>query len=661
VDGIGVWLIDESGRHLDVAARLRRVEEPPDTTLRLSLDDPIAQLALGHDEPVRVIDPRAHGEALRRRADRLGIGEVALAPLRTGERRLGVLVAGVALGRCFEAESLRLLQRLAEEITQVALHTRELQERAREAGLRDAERRTLRALVEAAPVGIFVIDHEGHLRTISASGAEQLGIDPQAWIGRPARALLDHIAPRLAPGEARRLQARLAWDPGNLQGLELRFVQPEERVLELGVRTVRGEDRKRRGQLWVSRDVTEERRLAGRLGWVRRLERLGALTGGVAHELHEQADAMRTAARQLLDAARPAPPPALTDLARAAERSAERARQLLELARPARPTLAPVDVEALLRELLERLRATRAPSLRIELALATALRPAHADREQLKRILETLAGHACDAAGRRGAVMLAARNAEPMPGEPPRLVIEVRDSGGALDQILDPSLATRPDVKGPGLELAVAVSLAEAQGATVEVESLPGRGSVFRLRWPAATVRSQAARRHAPPAARAQATQAGDAGTVQADESPEPREVAGALILLAEDEPAVRRLARLALERAGYRVAEAEDGEAAVVLFERLRAEVALAVVDLSMPRRDGIAALHAMRTLAPDLPAVVMTGGSGPGPDDAWPADARVLTKPFAPDELAEVVRSRLAARTPDEAPGPETPTRAG
>ena len=667
VDGIGVWLIDESGRHLDVAARLRRADEPPDTTLRLPLDDPIAQLALDGGEAVRVIDPRAHGEALRRRADRLRMGEVALAPLCAGERKLGVLVAGIGLGRRFDAENLRLVQRLAEEITQVAVHTRELQERAREAGLRDAERRTLRALVEAAPVGIFVIDDEGDLRSISRSGAEQLGIDPEAWTGRPARALLDHIATRLAPGEARRLQTRLAWDPGDLQGLELRFTQPEERVLELGVRTVRSEDRKRLGQLWVSRDVTEERRLAGRLGWVRRLERLGALAGSVALELHEQTGAIRAAARQLLDAAGSGPPPALVELARAAERSSERARQLLELARPARPAVAAVDVEALLRELLERLRATRPARLQIDLVLATGLRPAHADREQLKRILETLAGHACDAAGRRGTVTLAARNAEPMPGEPPRLVIEVRESGGALDpslleQILDPSLATRPDVKGPGLELAVAVSLAEAQGAAVEVESLPGRGSVFRLRWPAATARTQAARRRPSPAARAQATPQRDGGARQAAEaSPEPREAAGALVLLAEDEAAVRRLARIGLERAGFRVAEAEDGDAAVALFERLHAEVALAVVDLSMPRRDGIAALHAMRTLAPDLPAVVITGGSGPGPDDAWPADARVLTKPFTPDELAEVVRARLAARAPGEAPGPEPPARAG
>src|SRR5690606_35030816 len=108
-------------------------------------------------------------------------GEMALAPLCAGERKLGVLVAGIGLGRRFDAENLRLVQRLAEEITQVAVHTRELQERAREAGLRDAERRTLRALVEAAPVGIFVIDDEGDLRSISRSGAEQLGIDPEAW------------------------------------------------------------------------------------------------------------------------------------------------------------------------------------------------------------------------------------------------------------------------------------------------------------------------------------------------------------------------------------------------------------------------------------------------------------------------------------------------
>src|SRR5690606_30134438 len=158
------------------------------------------------------------------------------------------------------------------------------------------------------------------------------GIDGAAWIGRPVRALLEHVAPHLAPGEARRLQTRLAWDPGDLEGIELRFAQPEERVLELGVRTLRGEDHQPLGQPWVTRDVTEERRLAGRLGWVRRLERLGALAGGLAHELHEQIDAIRAGARQLLEAAGSDPPPALADLARVADRGAERARWLLDLA-----------------------------------------------------------------------------------------------------------------------------------------------------------------------------------------------------------------------------------------------------------------------------------------------------------------------------------------
>src|SRR5690606_28506085 len=110
-----------------------------------------------------------------------------------------------------------------------------------------------------------------------------------------------------------------------------------------------------------------------------------------------------------------------------------------------------------------------------------------------------------------------------------------------------------------------------------------------------------------------------------------------ATVLLAEDEPALRRLARMTLERRGYRVLEAEDGEAAVALFERHRGEIALAVLDLAMPRRGGLDALRAMRASAPALPAVVMSGRVDPALEqDGRDAGARVLAKPFAPDELA-------------------------
>jgi len=632
IDGFGVWLIDPTGRHLEVAARLRRIDETPDEQLRLPIDDPIVQRALASDQPVLVLDLRREGELLRRRAETLQVGEIALAPLRAGGRTLGTIFAGLAPGRRFDAADARLLAMLAQEIAQVLVHARAAEERAREAAALDAERRTLRALVEAVPAGIFLVDREGRITTLSRLGAEQFGLDPAAWEGRTARAAFEHYAPRLAPGEARRLLARFAWDPGDVESFELRFARPEERALELSLREVRSEDGERLGQLWVSRDVTEERRVAERLERARRMELLGTLAGGLAHDFHVQLAAVLANARGLLEEAGAEAPAPLVDLERAAAHCAQLTRSLLDFARPAPPEPRALDVEKALREVEGLLRATLAPEVRLEIAVGPELWAARADPVQLRRVLMNLAVNARDAVGPRGTITLGARNAEALPGEPARLALEVRDSGCGMDartleQVFDPFFTTKPAGRGTGLGLAVVYALAEAHGAAVEVESEPGRGAVFRLWWPAAAD-TGAARIAAP-------SPAAPGG--------------GETVLLAEDEPAVRRLARLTLERRGYRVLEAEDGEAAVALFERHRSDVALVVLDVSMPRRNGLDALRAMRALAPDLPAVVMTGRIGaPQEEGAWPEGARVLAKPFGPDELAEQVRAGLGGRAP-------------
>jgi two-component system, cell cycle sensor histidine kinase and response regulator CckA len=115
------------------------------------------------------------------------------------------------------------------------------------------------------------------------------------------------------------------------------------------------------------------------------------------------------------------------------------------------------------------------------------------------------------------------------------------------------------------------------------------------------------------------------------------------VVLLADDEPAVRRLVRLALEQRGYRVVEASDGEEAVARFEERRGRIHIALLDLSMPRLGGVEALLAMRTLEPDLPAIFMSGHpDGPGLSEA-PADVPLLAKPFRPDELAGRIHAAL------------------
>lgn len=623
LDGFGVWLLDAEGRALEVTARLRRIDDMPDALSRIPFDDPIVQRALESPDAVTILDLRRQGETLRRRADHYGIGEVAVALLRSDGRVLGAMFAALGPGRRFDADDAELLAMLAQEISHVLGHARALDERARQAATLDAERRTLRALVEAVPAGIVLIDREGRVTTLSRLGAEHLGLgEPEPWVGRTAREAFAHYEPLLAQGEARRLLARFAWDPGDVESFEVRFARPSERVLELTLREVLSEEGERLGQLWVIRDVTEARRLDERLERARRLELLGTLASGVAHDFNDQLTAILGNARELLETsgAGDARRGLLQDLARAAEHCAQLARSLLDFARPAAPARRPVPIEQALAEVEALLRPTLPAGVRLEVEAGPGPAAVLADPLQLRRALLNLAANARDAVGGRGTVALRAGVGEPGAGS---VRIEVRDDGCGMDartleQMFDPFFTTKPPGKGTGLGLAVVQAIADAHGAALEVESAPARGTTFRLLWPSAAGSPQ------------EALAAGGAGLT---------------VLLAEDDPSVRRLARLTLERRGYRVLEAEDGEAAVTLFERHQADVALAVLDLSMPRRDGLTTLRALRALAPELPALVMTGRVEPLLDDgARPAGVGVLAKPFGPEELAERVRSALA-----------------
>ena len=114
-------------------------------------------------------------------------------------------------------------------------------------------------------------------------------------------------------------------------------------------------------------------------------------------------------------------------------------------------------------------------------------------------------------------------------------------------------------------------------------------------------------------------------------------------VLVAEDQHAVRRLVRGALERAGFRVLEAEDGQAAVERHLANQGGIDLALFDLSMPRRNGLEALAAIRETEPGLPALLMSGHPDRGGDLDWPPDVPLLSKPFGPRVLVARVREML------------------
>jgi CheY-like chemotaxis protein len=262
-----------------------------------------------------------------------------------------------------------------------------------------------------------------------------------------------------------------------------------------------------------------------------------------------------------------------------------------------------------------------------------------ADPVQIQQVLMNLCLNARDAMPEGGTLTVetAAADGTRRPGagadEPAGQFVRltVSDTGvGMTDEvrakIFEPFFTTKDVGQGTGLGLAVVYGVARAHGGWVECSSSPGGGSRFDVYLPRGVATDEPAAAPAPPL---------------------PAPGRGEAVLVADDEPLVRNLARNALERHGYRVLLAADGAEAVEVFRRAGEKVALAVLDVSMPQLSGRQAFEAIRRLDPGVRVLFASGH----PVAALAADdpaARFLHKPYTPSTLAAAVRDLLDAPIP-------------
>ena len=500
------------------------------------------------------------------------------------------------------------------------------------------EQRALRAVLDAAPVGVFLLDPDWRVTVANRLGGTQFGFGaPEEWLGRSAPEIMRAHQQRLSDPEGfEAAMLRLAREPSAvLDSLEVRFAPPDERVLWLHSTPVQSGSGEYIGRVFTSRDVTAERHLEEELRQAQKMETLGTLAGGIAHDFNNQLTAIlgncRFAESALPEGHEAAP--ALADLASAAEHCAELTRSLLAFARRAPSEPRASDVAQVAREVERVLRATLPSRIRCEVELGPELRPAHVDPTQLQQILLNLCVNARDAIPSEGSIQLGVRNRSVSDAEGRELGIaagayveaRVRDDGVGMDpqtrsRVFDPFFTTKPHGAGTGLGLAVVYGLVRGQGGWIGVDSELGRGASFQVLLPVS--------RDAP-----------------LPSVPQPFDAAaahGELLLVAEDEPAVRRVALGALRRAGYRVIEAADGAEALEQLRLHGDEVRLAVLDLAMPRLDGLRALDAMRRQQPALRALLVSGRF-PADLATPPSHVELLAKPFEPAELTARVRALL------------------
>lgn len=399
---------------------------------------------------------------------------------------------------------------------------------------------------------------------------------------------------------------------------------------------VTARDGSERTQLWanfrlpsgttisVGHDVTERRSVEEQLRQSQKMEALGQLTGGIAHDLNNLLTVI-TANAELLAQPEPGLPAdgqavAVAHIREAADRGAQLLRRLLAFSRRQRLRLEPVDLSTLLEELVPTLQRVVPETVHIRLRHRATRHHVRADSLAVEQIVVNLVTNARDAMAGDGTIDLVIQDL--VSGSDPYVALDVVDHGEGMDEetlrrALEPFFTTKPSGRGTGLGLAMVYGLVEQHGGMLQLESEPGRGSRARVMLP---VCDEPARHQAPLAAQL------PRGTEK--------------ILVVEDQDLVREATSQMLRQLGYRVLEAHDGLDALSILGT--EDVALVLSDVVMPRLSGGELWERLRHRAAAPPFVFM---SGYAPEHAGLPEHRLplLQKPWTAEDLARTVRRVL------------------
>jgi two-component system cell cycle sensor histidine kinase/response regulator CckA len=381
----------------------------------------------------------------------------------------------------------------------------------------------------------------------------------------------------------------------------------------------------------VDSDITEFRKAELDRERVQRMESLGTLAGGMAHDLNNVLTPILVAAELLgADETDPDRAQLLASIVAGAQRGAEMIRSVLSFVRGDEGHRGVIDIGDLLRDFAASSRGTSSSSITVVDEIADDLPPIVGERTQLLQVLGNLASNAVDAMPHGGTLALTA-GYDPARHE---ISVSVSDTGQGMDaatiqRIFDPFFTTKELGRGTGLGLATSLSIVQSHGGRLSVTSDQGAGSSFELRLPVSADTVGAAELVAAAPASA-AVPAGD----------------GRWVLVVDDEAEVRQIMRQTLVGNGYRVLVASDGTEAVDAISNSSIPIDAVITDLTMPDLDGAAVVAHIGRHRPELPVLVVSGLGAA--NDALPngetARTRFLAKPFTAAQLLRSVGGILA-----------------
>jgi hypothetical protein len=532
--------------------------------------------------------------------------------------------------------------------TECISYVTDISQRKREEQALRASEGQYRALFEQSPLSKFLYDPETlRFLAVNETAIAHYGYSREEFLGMT----LQDIRPREdVQGPLASVNTRPS---GTTKPGLWRHVKKDGGLIEVEITVHEFELEGKPCALAVALDVTERNRMEGQIRQAQKMEAIGNLAGGVAHDFNNILSIILSYSQMLVAGLKPGDPMRedLEEISGAGERAADLTRQLLAFSRQQilRPRI--LDLNGVIDGVARMLRRLVGEDVELSVVDGRDIGTVSADPGQVEQVLMNLVVNARDAMPKGGKLTIETSNveldsayaeghADVVPGR--YVMLAVTDTGAGMDvktreRIFEPFFTTKDKGKGTGLGLSSVFGIVRQSGGHIWVYSEPGEGTTVKVYLPRAN---------------------SDAASV-VEAIAETRTRRGSeTILLVEDEAPVRALARTILERHGYHVLEAQSGGDALLICEQHRAAIHVLLTDVVMHRMSGRKLAERLASLRPEMKVLYMSGYT----DDAvvrhgiLDSDVAFLQKPITPEtltrKLREVIESR-GAQSPDAASG--------
>ena len=589
-----------------------------------------AEQAIG--KSIELLIPQRFHEGHRHDVDQFGRGIIR-------NRRMGVqrtVMAVRASGEEFPIEASisqttinekRIYTVILRDVTEAVRHRRQIEQQSQ--------------MLDQVSDAVSVVDVEGRITYWNLAATRLFGWTADEVLGRKSPETLFRGDPKVFSEMLRETDARGSW-----AGELTKVTRSGEPIIVEHRRTVlQDESGKVSGYLCIDIDITARKKRERAAHRSQRLESIGTLAGGIAHDLNNVLTPILMGAK-LLSSGRPMGDRQglLDTMIASAQRGADLVKQVLSFAGGIRGERSPVQMARIADETHKLMEHTLPKSIQIETSVDAECPPVLGDATELSQVLMNLCINARDAMPDGGVLTIritsmslngnaSQLNPDARPG--PYVLLKVTDngigmSGEILDRIFDPFFTTKEVGKGTGLGLATVQGIVKSHGGFINVYSEVGHGTKFSIYLPAVS--------------------SGSASTVTTGDTEGSRHDAGQgrAILLVDDEAFILQMTAAALEAHGFRVLTAQDGTSAIATFTQRKNEISAVVLDMMMPGMDGLQTMSQLQRINPDVVVIACSGlRTAQRAAEVLERGAKAfLPKPYTDDQLVESLLAALKAK---------------